>query len=188
MQEAAILGKNVMVLDYVVPTPKGTTWGKKLSLMDIIIIRAFPIHLLTHIVLSGLGGTCVNVGCIPKKLMHQTALLGVAMQDARKYGWEFDETGEELIVHKVVRGKKIQGCCGFAHFTDVKCVSLVKHNWETMKMAVNNYIGSLNWGYRVALRDKKVNYVNAYAEFIEPHKIKVNAFYIGIRNNSVRCA
>jgi len=23
----------------------------------------------------GLGGTCVNVGCIPKKLMHQTALL-----------------------------------------------------------------------------------------------------------------
>ena len=49
----------------------------------------------------------------------------------------------------------------------------MKHNWETMKTAVNNYIGSLNWGYRVALRDKNVNYVNAYAEFIEPHKIKV---------------
>uniref|UniRef100_A0AAQ5XDB9 thioredoxin-disulfide reductase (NADPH) n=1 Tax=Amphiprion ocellaris TaxID=80972 RepID=A0AAQ5XDB9_AMPOC len=113
-KEAANLGKKVMVLDYVVPTPKGTTWG--------------------------LGGTCVNVGCIPKKLMHQTAMLATAMQDARKFGWEFDET--------------------------------VKHNWETMKTAVNNYIGSLNWGYRVALRDKNVNYVNAYAEFIEPHKIK----------------
>lgn len=50
----------------------------------------------------------------------------------------------------------------------------VKHNWDTMKTAVNNYIGSLNWGYRVALRDKDVNYVNAYAEFVEPHKIKVN--------------
>ena len=25
---------------------------------------------------SGLGGTCVNVGCIPKKLMHRAALLG----------------------------------------------------------------------------------------------------------------
>lgn len=24
----------------------------------------------------GLGGTCVNVGCIPKKLMHQAAILG----------------------------------------------------------------------------------------------------------------
>lgn len=43
-----------------------------------------------------------------------------------------------------------------------------------MKSAVNDYIGSLNWGYRVALRDKSVNYVNAYAEFVEPHKIKVS--------------
>ncbi|TRY88517.1 hypothetical protein DNTS_020680 [Danionella cerebrum] len=106
-KEAAALGKKVMVLDYVVPTPKGTTWG--------------------------LGGTCVNVGCIPKKLMHQTALLGTAMEDARKFGWEFGEQ--------------------------------VTHNWETMKTAVNNYIGSLNWGYRVSLRDKNVNYVNSYAEF-----------------------
>lgn len=57
--------------------------------------------------------------------------------------------------------------------TDLRCRRSVKHNWDTMKTAVNNYIGSLNWGYRVALRDKNVNYVNAYAEFIEPHKIKV---------------
>ncbi|KAL4655641.1 thioredoxin reductase 1, cytoplasmic-like [Arapaima gigas] len=113
-KEAAALGKKVMVLDYVVPTPKGTTWG--------------------------LGGTCVNVGCIPKKLMHQTALLRTALEDSRKFGWEFDET--------------------------------VKHNWDTMKTAVNNYIGSLNWGYRVQLRDKNVTYMNSYAEFVEPHKIK----------------
>lgn len=26
--------------------------------------------------------------------MHQTALLRTAIQDARKFGWEFDETGE----------------------------------------------------------------------------------------------
>uniref|UniRef100_A0A8C7Y0L5 Thioredoxin reductase 3 n=1 Tax=Oryzias sinensis TaxID=183150 RepID=A0A8C7Y0L5_9TELE len=121
-KEAANLGKKVMVLDFVEPTPKGTTWG--------------------------LGGTCVNVGCIPKKLMHQTALLGTALQDARKFGWEFDES--------------------------------VKHNWETMKTAVNNYIGSLNWGYRVALKDKNVNYVNAYAEFVEPHKIKDSSPFTAI--------
>uniref|UniRef100_A0A3Q2YZ74 Thioredoxin reductase 2 n=1 Tax=Hippocampus comes TaxID=109280 RepID=A0A3Q2YZ74_HIPCM len=36
----------------------------------------------------GLGGTCVNVGCIPKKLMHQAALLGTAVRDAQKYGWQ----------------------------------------------------------------------------------------------------
>lgn len=113
-KEAAALGKKVMVLDYVVPTPSGTSWG--------------------------LGGTCVNVGCIPKKLMHQAALLGQALQDSRKFGWEYDEQ--------------------------------VKHNWETMVEAIQNYIGSLNWGYRVSLREKTVTYVNAYAEFIEPHKIK----------------
>ncbi|XP_034724379.1 thioredoxin reductase 3 isoform X1 [Etheostoma cragini] len=134
-KEAAAMGKKVMVLDYVVPTPKGTTWG--------------------------LGGTCVNVGCIPKKLMHQTAVLGTAMQDARKFGWEFDETGEGS-EHRPRRSRR----------GDITPVCRVKHNWETMKTAVNNYIGSLNWGYRVALRDKNVNYVNAYAEFIEPHKIK----------------
>ncbi|XP_063479426.1 thioredoxin reductase 2, mitochondrial isoform X4 [Symphalangus syndactylus] len=36
----------------------------------------------------GLGGTCVNVGCIPKKLMHQAALLGGLIRDAPHYGWE----------------------------------------------------------------------------------------------------
>ena len=39
----------------------------------------------------GLGGTCVNVGCIPKKLMHQAALLGGAVKDARSYGWQLPE-------------------------------------------------------------------------------------------------
>lgn len=42
-----------------------------------------------------------------------------------------------------------------------------------MVEAIQNYIGSLNWGYRVSLREKTVTYLNAYAEFIEPHKVKV---------------
>lgn len=50
LQEAVKYGAKVAVADFVKPTPAGTQWG--------------------------LGGTCVNVGCIPKKLMHQAALLG----------------------------------------------------------------------------------------------------------------
>lgn len=46
-QEAKALGLKVAVFDYVSPSPQGSTWG--------------------------LGGTCVNVGCIPKKLMHIAA-------------------------------------------------------------------------------------------------------------------
>ncbi|XP_025833808.1 thioredoxin reductase 1, mitochondrial isoform X2 [Agrilus planipennis] len=61
-KEASNLGAKVAVLDYVTPTPLGTKWG--------------------------LGGTCVNVGCIPKKLMHQAALLGESLHDAQAYGWQ----------------------------------------------------------------------------------------------------
>lgn len=49
----------------------------------------------------------------------------------------------------------------------------VKHDWEKMTESVQNHIGSLNWGYRVALREKKVYYENAYGKFIGSHKIKV---------------
>ncbi|KAJ7329061.1 hypothetical protein JRQ81_015235 [Phrynocephalus forsythii] len=114
-KEAAKLGKKVMVLDFVVPTPLGTRWG--------------------------LGGTCVNVGCIPKKLMHQTALLGQAIKDAPRFGWQLDETA-------------------------------IKHSWDAMTEAVQNYIGSLNWGYRVSLRENSITYENAYGEFVGQHKIK----------------
>lgn len=79
-------------MDFVKPSPQGTKWG--------------------------LGGTCVNVGCIPKKLMHQAALLGKqkgegrslmnvclflgqAMEDAKKFGWEFSPEGKLLTTLKL---------------------------------------------------------------------------------------
>lgn len=52
----------VCLLDFVKPSPAGSKWG--------------------------LGGTCVNVGCIPKKLMHTAALYGDHAKDAALYGWE----------------------------------------------------------------------------------------------------
>ena len=33
-----------------------------------------------------LGGTCVNVGCVPKKLMFNAAMLAEEIQDCRDYG------------------------------------------------------------------------------------------------------
>lgn len=42
--------RQVVLFDSVKPSPQGTKWG--------------------------LGGTCVNVGCVPKKLMHYAGLLG----------------------------------------------------------------------------------------------------------------
>ncbi|XP_022778370.1 thioredoxin reductase 1, cytoplasmic-like, partial [Stylophora pistillata] len=48
----------------------------------------------------------------------------------------------------------------------------VSHNWATMRENVQNHIGSLNWGYRVELRDKKVTYKNAIGELTDAHTIK----------------
>jgi thioredoxin reductase (NADPH) len=45
----------------VTPSPQGTHWG--------------------------LGGTCVNVGCIPKKLFHRAAQIGHDINDAPAYGY-----------------------------------------------------------------------------------------------------
>jgi len=112
-KEAARLGKKVAVCDFVKPSPAGTTWG--------------------------LGGTCVNVGCIPKKLMHQAALLGEAVKDAGSFGWG---------------------------------VEPAQHSWTKMVEEVQNHIGALNWGYRVALREKSVQYLNEYAQFVDNHTIK----------------
>lgn len=49
-KEASQLGAKVALADFVQPSPAGTVWG--------------------------LGGTCVNVGCIPKKLMHFSSYFG----------------------------------------------------------------------------------------------------------------
>jgi len=114
-KEAASFGKKVAVCDFVVPTPQGTTWG--------------------------LGGTCVNVGCIPKKLMHKAAIIGEDLKDARAFGWDVPEQ--------------------------------VLHSWTNMVNEVQSYVKSLNFGYRKVLREKTVTYLNAYAQFVDAHTIKV---------------
>ena len=39
---------------------------------------------------DGLGGTCVNVGCIPKKLYSYAAHYHDAFEESRGFGWEMD--------------------------------------------------------------------------------------------------
>lgn len=42
-----------------------------------------------------LGGTCVNVGCVPKKIMWNAADLGAALHDADDYGFRLAEPGHD---------------------------------------------------------------------------------------------
>jgi thioredoxin reductase (NADPH) len=64
-REAAAIGARVAVLDKVSPSPHGTKWG--------------------------IGGTCVNVGCIPKKLLHHSASIGEILRtQSAVFGWNVE--------------------------------------------------------------------------------------------------
>lgn len=41
-----------------------------------------------------MGGTCVNVGCVPKKLYVYASEFGAAVEDAEGFGWRFNDTPE----------------------------------------------------------------------------------------------
>lgn len=109
------MGLRVALADYVEPSPAGTKWG--------------------------LGGTCVNVGCIPKKMMHYAGILAEARNDMAVQGWEVNR--EE------------------------------QHNWQKMVFQIQQHIKMLNWGFKSDLIKAKCKYFNAYASFIDPHRLQL---------------
>lgn len=50
--------------------------------------------------------------------------------------------------------------------------SQIQHDWSALVQGVQDHIGSLNWNYRVSLRDKNVTYINAYASFSGPNSVQ----------------
>ena len=50
-----------------------------------------------------LGGTCVNVGCVPKKLTWTAAMLAHAAEDARGYGFDLTVHGHDWARLKAAR-------------------------------------------------------------------------------------
>lgn len=126
-KEAASLGAKVAVFDYVKPSTQGTRWG--------------------------LGGTCVNVGCVPKKLMHYAASMQQILSwDSLKMGWgnfiKLDpETGEPQQEH--------QDC-----------------SWQNLVQCVQAYVKQLNFSYRTGLRSAGCTYINALATISSPNSIE----------------
>ncbi|VEU42580.1 unnamed protein product [Pseudo-nitzschia multistriata] len=128
-KEAALHGAKVALCDFVKPSPQGTTWG--------------------------LGGTCVNVGCIPKKLFHIGATLRESVHaDANFFG-----------ISSV--GAKPDDMMG-----QLPAIETETH-WDVAKSNIQNYIRGLNFKYRVRLREKSVNYLNKLATFKDAHTVEV---------------
>lgn len=120
-KQAADLGKKVGLADYVVPTPIGTKWG--------------------------LGGTCVNVGCIPKKLMHHSGLMYEQLEIMEKYGypekiekkhiWETMVGNIQQYIKKLnfgyrsqLRSKKVTYHNAYAKLVDKNKIALISSSGE----------------------------------------------------------
>jgi thioredoxin/glutathione reductase (selenoprotein) len=124
-------GAKVGVADFVTPTPQGTSWK--------------------------VGGTCVNVGCIPKKMMHHAAHLGESHHDQEATGWTHSEVPKHdwekmiLNVHNHIRGinfgyksdmrkRGIKFFEKFATFVDAHTVELTDVKGKTEKVSAKYFV------------------------------------------------
>jgi glutathione reductase (NADPH) len=87
-----------------------------------------------------LGGTCVNVGCVPKKVMWNAAEIAAAAEDSAGYGfhfgavvhdWSMLKTGRDAYVHRLngiyernLAHRKIQLARGHARISGTHSVEI----------------------------------------------------------------
>lgn len=130
-RNAATMGLRVALADFVPPTPIGTKWG--------------------------LGGTCVNVGCIPKKMMHYAGILSEARGDMAAQGWNINKEERhdwgamvgniQMHIKSLNWGFKadlIKAKCKFfpeyASFVDANTVQLKKANGDTHNVTAAKFV------------------------------------------------
>lgn len=92
-----------------------------------------------------LGGTCVNVGCVPKKVMWYAAGVAQGLMDAQDYGFDVD----------------LEGDTG-------------KLNWEKLVAKRENYIGGILDWYDGYLGDAGVDVIEGAATFVDNKTIEVD--------------
>ncbi|MEX1994090.1 MAG: glutathione-disulfide reductase [Steroidobacteraceae bacterium] len=76
---------------------------------------------------GAIGGTCVNVGCVPKKIMYHAADLAHGIADAADYGFEVALTGHDWDKLKARRDAYVQRLRGI--YLD----NLARHQVELLR-------------------------------------------------------
>ena len=107
---------------------------------------------------DGLGGTCVNVGCIPKKLYSYAAHYAEAFEESQGYGWEFVAPALAAA----------PGAPPSEGATQPWRPSL---NWATLKRNRAREIARLNGVYSNLLSGSGVTVLNGFARFDGAHAI-----------------
>lgn len=92
-----------------------------------------------------LGGTCVNLGCVPKKVIWNAANLADGYSDYSNYGFNLPPGGGDITI-----------------------------DWKLFKERRDNYISRLNKIYETNLEKSKIQLVQGSAKFVSPTEVNVN--------------
>ena len=96
-----------------------------------------------------LGGTCVNVGCVPKKVMFNAATIGDAINHySNEYRFNMPSNGD--------KNEK------------------VKIDFAAFKTARDAYVARLNGIYENNLQKDSITYLSGYARFLDKNTVKVD--------------
>jgi glutathione reductase (NADPH) len=82
-----------------------------------------------------LGGTCVNVGCVPKKLMWSAAEFVGAITDARGYGFDVHSAGHDWAALKAARDAYVARLNGIYEANLAKSKVEVVRGWGRLRDA-----------------------------------------------------
>ena len=133
-KEASKYNIKVGLADFVQPSPMGTSWG--------------------------LGGTCVNVGCIPKKMMHYAGLLydqmkffplvGYPKELTREFNWDTLRDNVQGHISSLnfgyrsqLRKNKVTYYNKFAKFIDIHTIELIDKKGKTETITADKILVSI---------------------------------------------
>ncbi|KAG6396366.1 hypothetical protein SASPL_142514 [Salvia splendens] len=125
-----------------------------------------------------LGGTCLNVGCIPSKWCMRdlaVAAILVSLSFPLFLGFRFVNCGEELkfdnaLLHSSHMYHEAKN--SFAHH-GIK-VSSVEVDVPAMLAQKDKAVGNLTKGIEGLFKKNKVNYVKGYGKFLSPSEVSVD--------------
>lgn len=144
---------------------------------------------------SDLGGTCVNLGCIPKKLFANAAQFHDTKRDAAGYGWQMDEMtfqwqtlldnkNKEIkrlnqIYEKLLIDAGVTILHGFATFVDAHTVRVNDQNYQAKYILIATgseaFVPDLP-GYELAITSKEAFHLPT----LPKRAIVVGGGYIGV--------
>ena len=88
-----------------------------------------------------LGGTCVNVGCVPKKVMWNAAQIAHAVDDAADYGFSLETRGHDWAALRAARDAYVARLNGIYATNLSKKNIAVYQGWATLVTANSVRVG-----------------------------------------------